>query len=78
MLKATLRFTNYLNEDKRVFRALANCEVQVLKSKFKNYSTQATVTILVVSNDQLNFVLDVLNHDCVYGVSVIKVKRKWF
>lgn len=78
MLKATLRFTDYLNEDQRVFNTLASCEVQILKSKFTPYSSVATVTILVVSYEQLNFVLTALNNACVYGVSVLKVGRKWF
>ena len=78
MLKATLQFTDCCGDNKNVFGTLSKCGVQIIKSKFSAYTTTSTVTILVVSYDQLSSVLDVLNKNSLYGVSLLKVKRKWF
>lgn len=78
MLKATLQFTNYLCDDKNVFGTLSNFNIEIIKSKMPEFSTKATVTILVNSHEDLNCVLGALNKNTIYGVSVLKVKRKRF
>ena len=71
-MKATLKYTNCLNDGRRVFSVLSRNDVQILRTK-SGKSIYPQVTIRVGSYDELNLLVQILNKECLYGVEVVKI-----
>ena len=63
-----------MSNDKNVFGVLARNNVEVIKTKQKQFSIHLLITIRVKDTDTLNKILEQLNEKSVYGVRVVKVK----
>ena len=74
MLKVTLRYTDCLQDGRRVFQIIANHNVIILKTKPAIFSIYPKVIILVDSIKSLNALVSDLNSKCSYEVSVVKTK----
>ena len=73
-MKVILQYTNCMSNDKNVFGVLARNNVEVIKTKQKQFSIYLLITIRVKDTDTLNKILEQLNEKSVYGVRVVKVK----
>lgn len=71
-MKATLKYTNCLNDGRRVFSVLSRNDVQILRTK-SGKSIYPQLTIRVGSYDELNLLVQILNKECLYGVEVVKI-----
>lgn len=71
-MKATLKYTNCLNDGRRVFSVLSRNDVQILRTK-SGKSIYPQVTIRVGSYDELSLLVQMLNKECLYGVEVVKI-----
>lgn len=72
-MRATLRYTDCLQDGRQVFYVLAKRNVKILKTKQKDVAIHPEVTIYIKSNEELNQLLSNLNYNCRYEVSVVKV-----
>lgn len=70
-MKATLKYTDCLNDGRRVSSVLSRNDVQILRTK-SGKSIYSQVTIRVGSYDELSLLVQMLNKECLYGVEVIK------
>ena len=59
-MKATLKYTNCLNDGRRVFSVLSRNDVQILRTK-SGKSIYPQITIRVGSYDELNLLVQILN-----------------
>lgn len=59
-MKATLKYTNCLNDGRRVFSVLSRNDVQILRTKLGK-SIYPQLTIRVGSYDELNLLVQILN-----------------
>ena len=59
-MKATLKYTNCLNNGRRVFSVLSRNDVQILRTK-SGKSIYPQLTIRVGSYDELNLLVQILN-----------------
>ena len=59
-MKATLKYTNCLNDGRRVFSVLSRNDVQILRTK-SGKSIYPQLTIRVGSYDELNLLVQILN-----------------
>lgn len=73
-MKVILQYTDCMCDDKNVFGVLARNNVEVIKTKQKQFSIYPFITIRVKDADTLNKLLEQLNEKSVYGVRVAKVK----
>lgn len=73
-MKVILQYTDCMSDDKNVFGVLARNNVEVIKTKQKQFSIYPLITIRVKDADTLNKVLEQLNEKSVYGVRIAKVK----
>lgn len=73
-MKVILQYTDCMSDDKNVFGVLARNNVEVIKTKQKQFSIYPLVTIRVKDTDTLNKILEQLNEKSVYGVRIAKVK----
>lgn len=73
-MKVILQYTDCMCDDKNVFGVLARNNVEVIKTKQKQFSIYPLITIRVKDADTLNKLLEQLNEKSVYGVRVAKVK----
>lgn len=71
-MKATLKYTNCLNDGRRVFSVLSRNDVQILRTK-SGKSIYPQLIIRVGSYDELNLLVQILNKECLYGVEVVKI-----
>ena len=71
-MKAVLRYVNCLQDGRTVFYILSTMNVEILKTKH-NTSTYPKVVIRINSYNELNKLLSVLNHNCIYDVTLVKV-----
>lgn len=70
-MKATLKYTDCLNDGRRVSSVLSRNNVQILRTK-SGKSIYPQVTIRVGSYDELSLLVQMLNKESLYGVEVIK------
>lgn len=73
-MKAILQYTHCMCDDKNVFGVLALNNVEVIKTKEKEFSIYPLITIRVKDTDTLNKILKQLNDKSIYGVRIAKVK----
>ncbi len=71
-MRATLRYTDCLQDGKNVFMALARKNVEILRT-MRGFSIYPRVTILINDRSELNKLLDDLNNTCKYEVSLEKI-----
>lgn len=73
-MKVILQYTDCMSDDKNVFGVLARNNVEVIKTKQKQFSIYPLITIRVKDTDTLNKILEQLNEKSAYGVRIAKVK----
>ena len=73
-MKVILQYTDCMSDDKNVFGVLARNNVEVIKTKQKQFSIYPLITIRIKDIDTLNKILEQLNEKSVYGVKIVKVK----
>ena len=73
-MKVILQCTDFMSDDKNVFRVLARNNVEVIGTKQKQSSIYPLITIRVKDTNILNKILEQLNEKSVYGVRIVKVK----
>lgn len=71
MIKATLRYTDCLQDGRKVFTVLTNNKITVLGTKY-NWSMYPRVVVLVKDYDHLSSLLHELNTSCIYEVRLLK------
>ncbi len=72
-MKATLRYSDCLQDDRKVFRILAENNIDIVKIKIQEWSLVVYITIFVDSRQKLNELLYKLNCECPFEVSVVKI-----
>ena len=78
MIKAVLRYTDCLQDGRKVYTVLTNNKVTVLGTK-RSWSMYPRVVVLVKDYDHLSCLLHELNTSCTYEVRLVKyhiVKEK--
>lgn len=78
MIKAVLRYTDCLQDGRKVYTVLTNNKVTVLGTKH-SWSMYPRVVVLVKDYDHLSCLLHELNISCTYEVRLVKyhiVKEK--
>lgn len=73
-MKAILQYTDCMGDAKNVFGVLALNNVEVIKTKEKQFSIYPLITIRVKDTEFLNKIIKQLNEESLYGVRVVKVK----
>ena len=73
-MKAILQYTDCMGDAKNVFRVLALNNVEVIKTKEKQFSIYPLITIRVKDTEFLNKIIKQFNEESLYGVRVVKVK----
>ena len=71
MIKAILRYTDCLQDGKKVFTILAHNKITVVGTK-SNWSVYPKVVVLVKDYDHLSCLLHELNTSCAYEVRLVK------
>lgn len=74
MLKVVLKYTDCLQDGRRVFNTLAHYNVAILKTKCGLCSIEPKITIVVRDWSELNDLVSALNCNCSYEVRVVKTK----
>ena len=78
MIKAVLRYTDCLQDGRKVYTVLTNNKVTIVGTK-RSWSMYPRITIKVKNYDQLSSILHELNAACSYEVRLLKhymVKEK--
>lgn len=78
MIKAILRYTDCLQDGKKVYTALTNNKVTIVDTQ-RGWSMYPRVVILIKDYDHLSCLLHELNTSCAYEVRLVKyhiVKEK--
>lgn len=73
-MRATLRYTDCLEDGKNVFSILSNKGIEILKTK-RGLSIYPQITVKIKDNKELNQLLLNLNNNCRYEVSVVRVNQ---
>ena len=71
-MKAVLGYVNCCGDKNKIFRILANNGIKVIKTQDFIESLEHRVTIETENYSELNEIVEELNENCVYGVSVIR------
>lgn len=71
-MRAILRYTNCLQDGKRVFYVLAGQHIEIIKTKVRPFNIYPEITVLVEDHSQLNKLLKELNQVCNYEVCLVK------
>ncbi len=71
MIKAILRYTDCLQDGRKVFTVLTNNKITVVGTKY-NWSMYPRVVVLVKDYDHLSSLLHELNTSCTYEVRLVK------
>lgn len=71
MIKAVLRYTDCLQDGRKVYSVLTNNKVFIVGTKC-SWSMHPRITILLKDYDHLNSLLYVLNNTCTYEVCLLK------
>lgn len=72
-MKAVLKYTDCLQDGRKVFNILAIRNIEILKTR-QDSSCYPQITIRVKDNNELNQLIAELNKKCSYEVRVVKVK----
>ena len=75
MLRVVLKYTNCLQDGRKVFRILASHNVEILHT-WSFLTMYPRVTIRIKDYDKLNDILYDLNKQSSYEVRVVKVKKE--
>ena len=75
MLRVVLKYSNWLQDGRKVFRVLAAHKVEILHT-WSFLTMYPRVTIRIKDYDKLNAVLYDLNKQSSYEVRVVKVKKE--
>lgn len=73
-MKAILQYTDL--DDKHVFGVLSKNNVEIIKTKQKEFSIYPQITIRIKDIDTLNKILEQLNRESVYGIRLIRTKSE--
>lgn len=71
MIKAVLRYTDCLQDGRKVFAVLTNNKATVVGTRY-NWSMYPRVIVLVKDYDHLSCLLHELNTSCTYEVRLVK------
>lgn len=71
MIKATLRYTDCLQDGRKLYEVLTNNKVVIAGTK-RSWSMYPRVVILVKDYDHLSCLLHELNASCTYEVRLLK------
>ena len=71
MIKATLRYTDCLQDGRNLYEVLTNNKVVIASTK-RGWSMYPRVVILVKDYDHLSCLLHELNTRCIYEVRLVK------
>lgn len=71
MIKATLRYTDCLQDGRKLYEVLTNNNVVIVGTK-RSWSMYPRVIILVKDYDRLSCLLHELNASCTYEVRLVK------
>jgi hypothetical protein len=71
MIKATLRYTDCLQDGRKLYEVLTNNKVVIASTK-RSWSMYPRVVILVKDYDYLSCLLHELNAKCTYEVRLLK------
>lgn len=74
-MKAVLKYTDCLQDGRKVFNTLAVRNVEILKTK-QGCSIYPQITIRIKDTNELNQLVSALNKNCNYEVRVVKVKSE--
>lgn len=75
MIKAVLRYTDCMDDKRRVNYYLSESNVIIIKTREPSGTIYHKVTILVESMTKLNEIMSLLNNKTLYGVTLVKVKE---
>ena len=73
MIKAVIRYTDCLGDERKVNYYLSNSNAKIIKTKRQSICPR--VTIIVDTMKELNEIVSVLNRESIYGVSVVKARE---
>lgn len=73
MIKATLRYTDCLQDGRKVYEVLTNNKVAIIGTK-RGWSIYPRVVVLLKDYEQLSNVLHELNARCAFEVRLIKYR----
>jgi hypothetical protein len=71
MIKAVLRYTDCLQDGKKVYTVLTNNKVNIVGTK-RSWSMYPRITIMLKNYDQLSSILHELNATCSYEVRLLR------
>ena len=71
MIKAVLRYTDCLQDGRKVYEVLTNNKVIIVGTK-RSWSMYPRIVILLNNYDQLSSILHELNNKCTYEVRLLK------
>lgn len=71
MIKAILRYTDCLQDGKKVYKALTNNKVTIVGTQ-RSWSMYPRVVVLLKDYDHLSCLLHELNTSCAYEVRLVK------
>lgn len=74
-MKAVLKYTDCLQDGRKVFNTLAINNTEIIKTK-QGCSIYPQITIRVKDMSELNQLVSALNRNCTYEVRVVKVKSE--
>ena len=74
MIKAVLRYTDYMHDEKTVNYYLSNSSARIIKTSRRD-SMYPKVTIVVDSVYGLKKIVSLLNDKSVYGVTIVKARE---
>lgn len=77
-MKAVLRYTDCLGDEKNVFETLGELNVTIIKTIPDRISIYPKIIIKVANYLELNQILTILNRNTIYGVRFIKIKKSLF
>ena len=75
-MKVVLKYTDCLQDGRKVFYVLGNSNAEILKTKQIGPTIYPKVTIRIKDNNELRQLLSELNNMCTYEVRVVKVKSE--
>lgn len=71
MIKAVLRYTDCLQDGRKVYSVLTNNKVTIVGTK-RSWSMYPRIVVLVKDYDHLSCLLHELNASCTYAVLLVK------
>ena len=71
-MRAVLRYTDCMQDGRKVFLALAKMGIRVLETK--KCGIHPEITVFVENREKLNKLIALLNQNCTYEVSIVKTR----